>query len=75
MKQKYIFHKRIQSGEKLRITSKGYKDREGSKGDLVAEVKIVVPKKIYQKKKNLYMKNYNKYHLLIQEKIIYQIKK
>lgn len=46
----------IQSGEKLRITSKGYKDREGSKGDLVAEVKIVVPKNISEEEKSLYEK-------------------
>ena len=34
----------IQSGEKLRIPSKGYKDGKGGRGDLVAEVKIMVPK-------------------------------
>lgn len=35
----------IGSGEKVRIPSKGYKDGKGGRGDLVAEVKIVVPKK------------------------------
>ena len=36
----------IQSGEKVRIPSKGYKDGKGGRGDLVAEVKIMVPKKL-----------------------------
>ena len=36
----------IQSGEKIRIPSKGYKDGKGGRGDLVAEVKIMVPKKL-----------------------------
>ena len=36
----------IQSGEKIKIPGKGYKDKKGMRGDLVAEIKIVVPKKI-----------------------------
>jgi len=32
----------IQSGEKIRIPSKGYKNGKGGRGDLVAEVKIMV---------------------------------
>ena len=36
----------IQSGEKIRIPSKGYKNGKGGRGDLVAEVKIMVPKKL-----------------------------
>ena len=36
----------IQSGEKIKIPSKGYKDGKGGRGDLVAEVKIMVPKKL-----------------------------
>ena len=36
----------IQSGEKIRIPSKGYKDGKGGRGDLVAEVKKMVPKKL-----------------------------
>lgn len=36
----------IQSGEKIRIPSKGYKDGKGGRGDLVAEVKIMVPKEL-----------------------------
>ncbi len=41
----------IQSGEKLRITSKGYKDREGNRGDLVAEVKNRSAKKNIRRRK------------------------
>lgn len=36
----------IQSGEKIKIPSKGYKDGKGGRGDLVAEIKIMVPKKL-----------------------------
>ena len=35
----------IGSGERVRIPSKGYKDGKGGRGDLVAEIKIVVPKR------------------------------
>ena len=42
----------IQSGEKLRISNKG----NGNRGDLVAEIKIVVPKKISEQEKELYEK-------------------
>ncbi len=31
--------------KKLRISNKGYDDGNGNRGDLVAEIKIVVPKK------------------------------
>ena len=34
----------IQSGEKIKIPNKGYKNSEGKRGDLIAEKKIVVPK-------------------------------
>lgn len=44
----------IQSGEKLRIPNKGYKNGEGARGDLVAEVKIVVPKNLTEQEKSLY---------------------
>lgn len=46
----------IQSGEKLRISNKGYDDGNGNRGDLVAEIKIVVPKKISEQEKKLYEK-------------------
>ena len=50
----------IASGEKIRIKQKGYKDGKGGRGDLIAEIKIVVPKnpseeeiKIYKKLKDI----------------------
>lgn len=46
----------IGSGEKLRIAGKGYKDGKGGRGDLVAIVKIVVPKKLTEQEKELYEK-------------------
>lgn len=46
----------IESGEKLRIAGKGYKDGKGGRGDLTAIVKIVVPKKLTQEEKDLYEK-------------------
>ena len=50
----------IESGEKVRIQGKGYKDGKGGRGDLVAEVKIVVPKTMSEEEKN-YIQNYQKY--------------
>lgn len=44
----------IGSGEKVRIPSKGYKDGKGGRGDLVAEVKIVVPKNPTQKELEIF---------------------
>ena len=41
----------IQSGETVRIPGKGYKDGKGGRGDLVAEVKIMVPKNLTQQEK------------------------
>lgn len=46
----------IQSGEKVRIPGKGYKDGKGGRGDLVAEVKIVIPKKLNEEEKELFKK-------------------
>ena len=46
----------IQSGEKVRIPQKGYKDGRGSIGDLVTEVKTVVPKKLTDDEKELFEK-------------------
>lgn len=46
----------IQSGEKLRIPNKGYNDGKGGRGDLIAEVKIMVPKKMSDKEKKIYEK-------------------
>jgi len=46
----------IQSGEKVRIPGKGYIDGKGGRGDLVAEVKIMVPKKLSDDEKKLFEK-------------------
>ena len=46
----------IQSGEKVKIPQKGYKDGRGSRGDLVAEVKTVVPKKLTEDERELFEK-------------------
>ncbi len=34
----------IESGEKIKIPSKGYKDGKGGRGELIADVKIMIPK-------------------------------
>ncbi len=44
----------IQSGEKLRIPNKGYKKENGDRGDLIAEVKIMVPSKLNEKEKEFF---------------------
>lgn len=46
----------IGSGEKIRIPQKGYKDGKGGRGDLVAEIKIVVPKNPTQEELEIYKK-------------------
>ena len=44
----------IQTGEKIRIPNKGYYSTKEDRGDLVAEVKIVVPKTLSDEEKNIY---------------------
>lgn len=46
----------IESGEKLRIPGKGYKDGKGGRGDLTATIKIMVPKQLTEEEKQLYEK-------------------
>lgn len=46
----------IQSGDKIKIPNKGYKDGKGSRGDLVAEVKIMVPKNLELDEKEMFEK-------------------
>ena len=36
--------KGIESGEKIKLQDKGYKDGKGGRGELIAEVKIMIPK-------------------------------
>ncbi|MBO5479546.1 MAG: hypothetical protein J6A04_07775 [Clostridia bacterium] len=46
----------IESGEKLRIPGKGYKDGKGGRGDLTATIKIMVPKQLSDEEKEIYEK-------------------
>jgi len=46
----------IQSGEKVKIEGKGYKDGKGGRGDLITEVKIMVPKTLNEEEKMLFEK-------------------
>ena len=43
-----------QSGERIKIKNKGYKDGQGGRGDLIAEVKTMVPKKLTEKEQELF---------------------
>ena len=43
-----------QTGELIKIPSKGYKDGKGGRGDLIAEVKVMVPKGLSNKERNLF---------------------
>ena len=44
----------LQSGEVIKIPNKGYKDGKGGRGDLVAEVNVVVPNHLTEKEKSVY---------------------
>lgn len=44
----------MQSGEIIKIPGKGFKDRKGNKGDLIAEIKIMVPKQLDKEEKELF---------------------
>ena len=44
----------MQSGEQIRIQSKGYKDQKGGRGDLVANIKVMVPKELSNEEKQLF---------------------
>ncbi len=46
----------IQSGEKIRIPNKGYQINKDTRGDLVAEIKIVVPKQLSQEEEKIFKK-------------------
>ena len=46
----------IQSGEQVKIAQKGYKDGKGGRGNLVAEVKIMVPTNLNNNEKELFEK-------------------
>ena len=44
----------IESGEKIKIPNKGYKDGKGGRGDLVAEVRIMVPKQLTEEENKIF---------------------
>ena len=44
----------IQSGEKIEIENKGYKDRKGGRGKLILDTKIMIPKKPNEKELELF---------------------
>lgn len=46
----------IGTGEILRISGKGYRDGKGGRGDLIAEVKIIVPKELTKEEIQIYEK-------------------
>ena len=46
----------IQSGETIRIDGRGYKNRRGGRGDLILETRIMVPKHLDAKEKELFNK-------------------
>lgn len=53
---KIYIPKGIQSGERLKIPNKGYYNEQGKRGDLVAEVKIIVPRELTKGEEELYKK-------------------
>ena len=44
----------IQSGETIEIPEKGYKNSKGERGNLIAQIKIVVPEKLTQEEKDMF---------------------
>jgi len=46
----------VQTGEIITIPGKGYKDSKGGRGDLIANIKVMVPKKLTQEEKEIFTK-------------------
>ena len=46
----------IQSGERIKIPAKGYKYTSGERGDLIAEIKVVVPKQLSEQERKMFEK-------------------
>lgn len=44
----------IQSGETIEIPQKGYKNSNGERGNLIAQIKIVVPEKLTKEEKDMF---------------------
>lgn len=46
----------VQTGETITIQGKGYKDAKGGRGDLIANIKVMVPKHLTSNEKEMFMK-------------------
>ena len=46
----------IQSGEIIEIPQKGYKNSKGERGNLIAQIKIVVPEKLTKEETEIFKK-------------------
>lgn len=46
----------VQSGENITIKGKGYKDSKGGRGDLIANIKVMVPQKLTEEEKEIFIK-------------------
>ena len=57
MKQIYMYLKEYKQERKYAYQTKAIIQIKDSRGDLVAEVKIVVPKTLSSEEKNIYKKN------------------
>lgn len=55
-KTKVYIPKGVQSGEILKIPGKGYKKVQDKRGDLIVEIRIMVPKKLTDEEKQLFEK-------------------
>lgn len=54
----------IETGEEIHIANKGYKDNKGGRGEFIIKIKIMIPKNITEKEKELYkqMKKISKFN-------------
>ena len=46
----------IQSGDSLTIPGRGYKDAKGGRGNLIADIKVMVPKELTQEEKEAFLR-------------------
>ena len=46
----------IQSGDSITIPGKGYKDSKGGRGNLIADIKVMVPKNLTNSEKEMFLK-------------------
>ena len=54
----------IETGEEIHISNKGYKDNKGGRGEFIIKIKIMIPKNITEKERELYrqMKKISKFN-------------